>query len=152
MIKDPYTDDDLRAEAARQLSDAINPDDLLPIGERMEGRKILSRGDFQWDQLDDIDFENAEREVGELVEDAVDLCRWSVDLGAFVLTKTTELGWGRGVGWDLAVQIAHRRGLDDELHDALVAAIRGAVSGVLAERGITDVHPTALASAEGTQI
>ena len=140
MIDAPYTDDDLRAEAARQLREAVDGE---TIGESMviEGHKIPSRGDFQWDQLGDTDFANADREICELVDDAVDVTLWSVTLGACALTKTTEIAWGRGVGnWDLAVQVAHRRGLKDDFHDDLVTAIRRAVNQVLDERGIDDTH------------
>jgi hypothetical protein len=108
----------------------------------IEGHKIPSRGDFQWDQLDDTDFNDADRQICELVDDAVDVTAWSVTLGACALTKTTEIAWGRGGpgNWDLAVQIAHRRGLDGDFHDALAAAIRTAVNRVLDERGIDDTH------------
>ena len=138
MTDQPYTDDDARTEAAAQLRAAR---DVEFFEVNIEGHKIRSRGDFQWDQLGDDDFHDANRAIGEHVEDALNLARWSVDLGACYLKATTELAWGRGGdAWDLAVQIAHRPGLSTELRDALTAAIRGAVNLVLDNRGITDTH------------
>jgi hypothetical protein len=134
----PYTDDDARAEAAAQLRAARDPENF---DVNIEGHKIRSRGDFQWDQLDDDDFHDANREIGEHVEYALDLSRWSVDLGACGLTATSELAWGRGGdAWDLAIQIAHRPGLDDELRKAITAAVRGSVRLVLDNRCIDDTH------------
>jgi hypothetical protein len=147
----PYTDDDVRAEAARQLRAAVDPE-LMGESLQFEGHKIPSRGDFQWDQLDEEDFHNADREICELVEDAVDLSAWSVNLGARHLKTTTELAWGRGGdAWDLAVQIAHRPGLSTELRDALASAIRGAVNLVLDNRELNDTHLLHTASKEATR-
>jgi hypothetical protein len=46
------------------------------------------------------------------------------------------------------VQVAHRRGVDDELHTALIDAVRGAVSLVLDERGIDIPQITQQAATE----
>jgi len=138
MTDSPYTDDDLRAEAATQLRAARDPENFEVT---IEGHKIPSRGDFQWDQLNDDDFHEANRGIDEHVEYAVDLARWSVDLGANLLHSTSELAWGRGGdAWDLAVQIAHRPGLDDDLREAITTAVRDAVKGVLSNRGIDDTQ------------
>lgn len=138
MTAQPYTDDDLRAEAATQLRAAVDPENLEVD---IEGHKIPSRGDFQWDQLDGDDFHDADRQINEHIEDAVDLTRWSVDLGACALRATNELAWGRGGdAWDLAVHIAHLPGLNDDLRKALTAAIRGAVRLVLDNRAIDDIR------------
>ncbi len=138
MTDQPYTDDDTRAEAAAQLRAVVDPENL---DVDIEGHRILSRGDFQWDQLDSDDFDDAEREITEHVDYAVDLARWSVDLGANSLSCTSELAWGRGGNaWDLAIQIAHRPALNDDLRQAITAAVRGAVRIVLDNRGIDDVR------------
>jgi hypothetical protein len=138
MTDSPYTDDDLRAEAASQLRAAVDPENFEVT---IEGHKIPSRGDFQWDQLDDDDFHDASREISEHVEYAVDVARWSVDLGACGLGYTSELAWGRGGdAWDLAIQIAHRPGLKDDLRGAITNAIRNAVSEALANHGIDDTR------------
>ncbi|MBL3664454.1 hypothetical protein JL475_00140 [Streptomyces sp. M2CJ-2] len=138
MTDQPYTDDDARAEAATQLRAARDPENFEVT---IEGHKIPSRDDFQWDQLNGDDFHDADREISEHVEYAVDLARWSVDLGANGLHYTSELAWGRGGdAWDLAIQIAHRPGLKDDLHEALTDAVRDAVNLVLDNHGIGDTR------------
>jgi hypothetical protein len=138
----PYTDDDLRREAARQYAEVLRAPDRLEVGDEIQGQPIPSRsGSVRWGALSDDDFHDANREVHELLDSAVDMSAWSVNLGARYLKTTTELAWGRGGdAWDLAVQIAHRPGLSTELRDALTTAVRGAVNLVLDERELNDTH------------
>jgi len=138
----PYTDDDLRAEAARQYAEVLRAPDRLEVGDEMQGQPVPSRsGSVRWGELSDDDFHDAGNEVHELLDSAVDMSAWSVNLGARYLKTTTELAWGRGGdAWDLAVQIAHRPGLSTELRDALTGAIRGAVNLVLDNRELNDTH------------
>jgi hypothetical protein len=132
MTDQPYTDDDLRALAAKlQAQAALDADDQ--IRSAVQRRWAGKASDEQIDEACD--------ELVSLLDSAVDMSTWSVNLGARYLKSTTELAWGRGGdAWDLAVQIAHRPGLSTELRDALTAAIRGAVNLVLDNRGITDTH------------
>lgn len=142
MTDHPYTDDDLRTEAARQYAEVLRAPDRLEVGDEMQGQPVPSRsGSVRWGELSDDDFHDAGNEVHELLDSAVDMSAWSVNLGARYLKTTTELAWGRGGdAWDLAVQIAHRPGLSTELRDALAGAIRGAVNLVLDERELNDTH------------
>jgi hypothetical protein len=78
----PYTDEDLRHEAARQLALSGEDPDFMGIAERMEGSKIPSRDDVQWDQLGDNDFDTAQRAVDDLLTSSADLSEWAVNLGA----------------------------------------------------------------------
>jgi hypothetical protein len=132
MTDQPYTDDDLRSLAAKlQAQAALDADDQ--IRSAVQRRWAGKASDEQIDEACD--------ELVSLLDSAVDMSTWSVNLGARYLKSTTELAWGRGGdAWDLAVQIAHRPGLSTELRDALTAAIRGAVNLVLDNRGITDTH------------
>ena len=82
MTDRPYTDGDLRAEAARQHKNATEDPEFSGIGEQMEGHKIPSRGDFQWDQLGDHDFDTAMRAIDDLLSDAADVSEWAINLGA----------------------------------------------------------------------
>lgn len=77
----PYTDDDLRAEAARQHASLTTDPDFLGIGEQMEGHKIPSRGDFQWDQLGDDDYDTARDAVDDLLANAANTSEWAINLG-----------------------------------------------------------------------
>lgn len=147
MTDRTYTDDDLRQEAARQYAAILRNPDLLEVGDEMRDTAIPSAAaDTEdkgrtWGHLPYDDFHDASNQVQELLDDAVDMSAWSVNLGARYLKTTTELAWGRGGdAWDLAVQIAHRPRLSTELREALTDAIRGAVNLVLDNRGITDTH------------
>lgn len=135
-----YTDNDIRHEAARQYADVLRSPDLLEVGDEMQPHPVPSRtGDAEtvrWGQLSGDDFHDARNEIHELLDGVPDLSRWAVDLGACGLRKTTGLAWGHGMAWDLAVQIAHRPGLDDGLHEALVRAVAGVVRLVLDNRGL----------------
>lgn len=82
MTEHTYTDADLRAEAALQHKAATEDLSFSGVSEQMEGHKIPSRGGFQWDQLEDADFDKAQRSVDTLLEEAADVSRWAVDLGA----------------------------------------------------------------------
>lgn len=82
MTDQPYTTADLLAEAARQHKAATEDPDFSGIGEQMEGHKIPSRDDFQWDQLDEDDYDKAMRAIDDLLGKAADVSRWAVDLGA----------------------------------------------------------------------
>lgn len=141
MTAFPYTDADLRHEAARQFAEILRSPDLAEVGDEMRNTPIPSASSndetgLTWGHLPYDDFHDARNQVQELLDDAPNLSRWVIDLSASVLTRTTELVWGHPNNWSLAVQLAHRRGLDDDLHDALTEAIRGAVRLVLDNRGI----------------
>jgi hypothetical protein len=135
----PYTDDDLRAEAARLHARAARDADdrIRPAVERKWGAQAAPEA-----------IDEACDELVSLLDGAADVSRWAVDLGASVLTRTTELAWGHGDNWHLAVQVAHRRGVGEELHQALVEAVRGAVRSVLDGRGIDTPEITQQAATE----
>jgi hypothetical protein len=87
----PYTDEDLRHEAARQLALSGEDPDFMGIAERMEGSKIPSRDDVQWDQLGDNDFDTAQRAVDDLLTSSADLSEWAVNLGADGLEPSSNI-------------------------------------------------------------
>lgn len=139
MTNLPYTDDDLRAEAARQYAEVLTAPDKTEVRDEMHTAPIPSRRHdetVRWGQLSANDFHAASSEVYELLDDAPDLSCWAIDLAASVLTHTTQLAWGHNTNWHLAVQLAHRRSVPADLHNELVTAIRHAVNGVLEARGI----------------
>ncbi|MFF0055610.1 hypothetical protein ACFYRI_14595 [Streptomyces microflavus] len=85
MPEKPYTDEDLRAEAARQLADAELPE-LETVGEQMRNADIASRShwnrDAWWHSLSDTDRETAQTAIHGLIEGAADVSEWAVNLGA----------------------------------------------------------------------
>ncbi|WP_432041452.1 hypothetical protein [Streptomyces cadmiisoli] len=95
MSDQPYTDDDLRAEAARQHAVLTENPDYMGVGEQMEGESIpstivdlepetsepleMSRA---WSHLGDHDFEAAQRKIHNLINSAADVSKWAINLGA----------------------------------------------------------------------
>src|SRR5947207_446701 len=104
MTDRPYTDDDLRAEAARQHAMLTEDPDFMGVGEQMQGAEIESqkpepdedgtvapdaRG-WKWhESLDDDEFETAQRKVHSLIQGAADTSAWAVHLGADGLEPST---------------------------------------------------------------
>lgn len=93
MSGTPYTDDDLRAEAARQHATLTEDPDFMGVGEQMEGTFIDSTDDNDpdgvedsgstWDEaLDEDQFDEAQRKIHDLINGAVDVSAWAVNLGA----------------------------------------------------------------------
>ncbi|MFC8985148.1 hypothetical protein [Streptomyces sp. NPDC057115] len=92
MTDRPYTEDDLRAEAARQHATLTEDPDFMGVGEQMDGSYVESTvidedPDFQpegdtWDALAPHDFEAAQRKIHDLINGAADVSEWAVNLGA----------------------------------------------------------------------
>ncbi|WP_030319662.1 hypothetical protein [Streptomyces flavochromogenes] len=88
----PYTDDDLRAEAARQHAALIEDPDFVGVGEQMADTEIDSllppaeadgaQGPCWDDALDEDQFDEAQRAVHDLINGAADVSEWAVNLGA----------------------------------------------------------------------
>ncbi|MFJ6073663.1 hypothetical protein ACIQFU_22950 [Streptomyces sp. NPDC093065] len=154
MTDHPYTDNDLRAEAARQHATLTDDPDLMGVGEQMEYAWVPSVETTEdgsartWKQLlvvedetgDDEDytaFGEAQRKIHDLIQGAADVSEWAVSLGAAGLTRTVSMGWYvTGSGWDLAVQIAHLPGIKPEVCDEIESAVRLAVERVFREHGL----------------
>jgi hypothetical protein len=142
----PYTDDDLRAEAACQFATLTEDPEFMCVGEGMEDSIVAStepEGGRTWGELlpykaDGGEAYNAaQRKIHALINGAADVSEWAVNLGADGLTETTSLIWTcAGSGRDLAVQIAHRPGIKPEMHDEIESAVCRAVERVLDERGL----------------
>jgi hypothetical protein len=132
----PYTVADLLAEAARQHKTATEDPEFSGVGEQMEGHKIPSRGDFQWDQLDDADFDKAQRAIDDLLGKAADISRWAVDLGDDNLqpgAQTIEIGWNDGP-LQARLHIAYAAEMPDEERDQLVTDLSNAIAGTVPVR------------------
>lgn len=128
MSDRPYTDADLRAEAARQHALSTEDPDFMGIAERMEGSKIPSRGDVQWDQLADHDFDTAQRTIDDLLTSAADVSAWAVNLGADGL-KPDERSLDTAIGDEprLRIHFAFHPEISDEDRDRFVQHIAVAV-------------------------
>lgn len=97
----PYTEADLRAEAARQHAYLAADPDFMGTGEQMEDSVVASTDDGTasrktWNELlvaptpdDEYDeYEAAQRKIHDLVNGAADLSEWAVNLGADGLEPT----------------------------------------------------------------
>ncbi|MFJ6239827.1 hypothetical protein ACIQH0_37875 [Streptomyces griseus] len=109
MTEKPYTDDDLRAEAARQHYTATTDPDFMGIGEQMQDSPIESTtalvdnpvGPTWGEALGDDEFEAAQRAIDDLLGQAVDVSDWAISLGADGLEPddhTLQLGVDPGSG------------------------------------------------------
>jgi hypothetical protein len=142
VIERPYTDEDLRHEAARQHFIATTDPDFMGIGEQMQGTPIPSTVvDLEpeihepiemaraWSHLAPDDFEAAQDSVDRLLGDAVDVSRWAIDLGADGLMPDEQhidiLGGGRTV---VRILFASDPDMPNELRQKLIQAINDAVA------------------------
>ena len=144
MTDRPYTDDDLRAEAARQLANLPDHLDADRVGQEMCGAEIESmlppaeadgaEGAHWEDVLDDDRFDEAERAVHKLIKGAADTSRWAVDLGAdglepsheHVITLNADSGSEeRPIA---RIHFAFEPGMPEEMRTALVEGIGQAMS------------------------
>ncbi|NJP70395.1 hypothetical protein [Streptomyces sp. C1-2] len=149
MTDRPYTDDDLRAEAARQHRALTRTADLVVVGDQMDQETVLSTEERDeprtWAELLDCEgditpaYEDAQEKVHHLITRAADVSEWAVNLGAAGLTATTSMGWyvSSTNGWDIAVQFAHRPQIRPGIRDEIESAVRLAVERVLREHGLT---------------
>ena len=136
MTGRPYTDDDLRTEAARQLANAAEDPDFMGIGEQMEGHKIPSRGDFQWDQLGEHDFDKAMHAIDDLIAKAADVSEWAVSLGTDGLQPhehVIDIGWNDGP-LQARIHIAFTDDIPEAEREQFVTDISDAIAGTVPVR------------------
>lgn len=124
MTDQPYTEDDLRVEAAKQLATLTEDAEFVCIGERMEGSPIASAEDSHWDQLDDDQFDTAQRRIDTLISRAADLSAWAVELGADGLEPSADTASLKvGDRTLVRVHVAFERGLSDALRREFIASL-----------------------------
>jgi hypothetical protein len=100
----PYTDADLRTEAARQLANLSEDPDFMGVGEAMETNIVPSTeepdvigGGRSWDSVlrenaDDFErFETAQRKIHDLITGAAEISEWAINLGADDLEPSSNV-------------------------------------------------------------
>jgi hypothetical protein len=129
----PYTDDDLRTEAARQHALSVEDPDFMGIGERMEWTPIPSRPDDHWDDLDREDFDTAQRAINDLLGKAADVAEWAINLGADGLEPSDEhvITLGADDKPIARIHFAFEPGMPDDMRTALVQGIGQAIDAHL---------------------
>ncbi|MGW3428927.1 hypothetical protein ACWDHW_13365 [Streptomyces melanosporofaciens] len=88
----PYTEDDLRAEAAAQHAVLTEDPDFMGVGEQMDDDIVESTestdGGRTWSQLLPFEtdegeaYNTAQRKIHDLIRSAADVSEWAVNLGA----------------------------------------------------------------------
>lgn len=144
----PYTDEDLRAEAARiHQKFTAEPDEGL-VGEVMESGHVLSVETSEdgsartWPELLEPDGEEtpeyrvAQRSVTDLIRGAADVSEWAINLGAdglepsddHAITVNADNGVERPI---VRIHFAFEPGMPEEMRTALVQGIGQAIDAHL---------------------
>lgn len=133
MNSAPYTSDDLRAEAARQLY-AHRPSGQWPITyAAMLDAHIESRRDTDaatWaEALAPAELDAPSRTIGDLIQGAADVSKWAISLGADDLQPSTDHAITvQGSGKPIArIHFAFEPGMPEEMRTALVEGINNAL-------------------------
>jgi len=129
MTERPYTDDDLRAEAARQLVQSAWDPDLVSVGEQMQGQEVTPDGGVDWDDFRDETFEAAQRSIHDLIVGAADVSEWAVNLGADGLVPYDGQLTLDGDDKPFArIHFAFDPDMPEEMRLALVEGVGGAIA------------------------
>lgn len=140
MTERPYTDDDLRAEAARLHAEFAREDDEGLVGEHMEDHRVPSveadeDGSARtWSELLEPEGEGtpeyvaAQRAVCALIKGAANVSEWAINLGADGLEPTghtVQLGVDPGDGDRPRVRLhfAFHPDMPDQDRDHFVMAL-----------------------------
>jgi hypothetical protein len=143
----PYTDDDLRAEAARQHYVATIDPDFMGIGEQVDGRFINSSVDDPdpgqgtepvtgrtWDSLNPEEFGKAQRAIDDLLGKAADVSDWAINLGADGLEPVEHcLSIGADDRPIARVHFAFEPGMPEKMRQSLVMGIATEIAKHLPE-------------------
>ncbi|MFD5508980.1 hypothetical protein ACFWIB_14555 [Streptomyces sp. NPDC127051] len=132
MTDHPYTDDDLRTEAARQHAALTADLDFMGIGEQMKGQEVTPGGEVDWDDFRDATFEAAQRSIHELVTGAASLSEWAVELGADDLEPVEHAVSLQADGRPIVrVHFAFEPGMPEEMRTAFVEGVAEEIARVL---------------------
>ncbi|MFJ4682001.1 hypothetical protein [Streptomyces sp. NPDC088789] len=134
MTARPYTDDDLRAEAARQHYTATEDPDYMGVGEQMEGRDVTPDGGVAWNDFSDETFDAAQRSIHDLINGAADVSRWAINLGADGLEPLdSSLAMSTTIGPLVRIHFAVRPDMPEEMRTALIEGVGMEIAKYLPE-------------------
>ncbi|MFE7105599.1 hypothetical protein ACFU98_10760 [Streptomyces sp. NPDC057575] len=146
MTDQPYTDADLRAEAASQHADLASDSDYMGVGEAMESswvpstetaedgsartwKNLLVTLDETGDDEDYAAYDDAQRQIYDLINGAADISQWAVDLGADGLEPEEHSLTINGDDRPIArIHFAFEPDMPDEMRAALVEGIGQAIA------------------------
>lgn len=147
MTDRPYTDADLRTEAAEQYATALRDPDFMGIGEQMEDSIVASTEDgdtgLTWHELLVPEgsgsykaYGEAQNAIDDLLGKAADVSEWAINLGADRLTpgaQVIDIGWNDGPLM-VRLHIAFAPDMPDDERDALVRDLSDAIAGTVPVR------------------
>ncbi|MFC8423986.1 hypothetical protein ACFUN7_24425 [Streptomyces sp. NPDC057236] len=154
----PYTDDDLRAEAARQHANLTEDPDYVGVGKQMEDAWVPSVETTEdgsarkWGELLDPEqdgtaaYDEAQRKIHDLINGAADTSEWAINLGADSLQPDShQLTWSAGEQPIVRVHFAFHERMHPEARDYLVTAVGEALQAEMerAAAGPAVVEPPA---------
>ncbi|MEE1774479.1 hypothetical protein PUR34_41490 [Streptomyces sp. JV185] len=142
MTDQPYTNADIRAEAARQHASLTEDPDFMGVGEAMEDSVVESTDDGTcgrqtWDELlvgptpnDEYEaYNTAQRKIHDLIKGAASLSEWAVNLGADGLDpEEHSITIGADEKPIARIHFAFEPGMPDEMRTALVEGIGQAIA------------------------
>jgi hypothetical protein len=162
MTDRPYTDTDLRTEAARQHATVTEDPDFVGVGERMQDSEVASLApqhtaediDGQpndadgvtWSQLlpPEADaceaYDLAQNRIYDLIQGAADVSEWAVALGADQLQPSTEHEITIEAGRPVArIHFAFEADMPEDMRTSLVEGIGDAINAAGIDREDDDV-------------
>ncbi|KND45337.1 hypothetical protein [Streptomyces stelliscabiei] len=148
MTDRPYTDEDLRTEAARQHVALTEDPDFMGVGEQMEDAPVPSTEDgdtsLTWTELlvpqgagaSYEAFGEAQRQIHDLINGAADVSEWAINLGAdglepsdeHLITVNADNGVERPI---VRIHFAFEPGMPEEMRTAFVQGIGQALDAHL---------------------
>ncbi|UDM00046.1 hypothetical protein [Streptomyces longhuiensis] len=137
MTDRPYTDADLRHEAARQHAGCSWDPDYMGVGEQMSDQPCPPTdepgpGLHTWGDLTRDEFDEAQRKIHDLINDAANVSAWAVQLGADGLAPSTEHEITVDAGRPIArMHFAFEPDMPEEMRTALVEGVGHAIDTAL---------------------
>lgn len=144
MTDRPYTDDDLRTEAARQHTAAIRSITPSEIADHMDRGHVLSTKTEDeatrrtWAELlnpdgdDTNEFKAARQQIDDLISRAADLSGWAVDLGADELEPADECLSLKGDGAPIVrIHFAFAPTVADDVRQHVIGGVAQAIDAEL---------------------
>lgn len=133
MTDRPYTDEDLRTEAARQHATLTEDPDFMGVGEQMDGTEVTPDGGVTWDDFSLATYKAAQLAIHDLINGAADVSEWAINLGADGLQPSDEHvitldGDGKPIA---RIHFAFSPGTPDDMRTALVQGIGHAIDAHL---------------------
>ncbi|MEU3220003.1 hypothetical protein [Streptomyces sp. NPDC006971] len=139
MTTQPYTEDDLRAEAATQHATLTEDPDFMGVGEGMQDAYVDSTlkggGGQTWEELLPYQgdggeaYNTAQRQIHDLISGAADVSTWAVNLGADGLEpEVHSITIGADEKPIARIHFAFEPGMPDDMRTALVEGIGQAIA------------------------